>query len=270
MGRRDIIAADGGRVTRRGLFSIVAGCLVAAYARPARADLFGGDIGVLLAQLQQQLTLVSNAIQTVRGIYASVERLQRTYEETKKFASNITGSGGLEGFLRGTQGLVDAGRGAVGNLQYLNVAGGNWKDLIVSQHGALTFEQAIKLTKAASQFDQMMLRDAGRFTDAFGQVTQSFDGLRSATQAARDAESVLGVVGQTKLLNRQFVQLVGISAQLSGTMSTTGSMIAAKYQAEAAEREASRVKAKEHWDSIKTSVEVGPVEIRYNPDGEWK
>lgn len=249
-----------GCVTRRGLFSIVAGCLVAAYARPARADLFGGDIGVLLAQLQQQLTLVSNAIQQVRGIYATFEGVKRTYDETKKFASNVTGSGGLDGFLRGAQGLVDTGRGVLGNLQYVNVHGGAWKDTIIRQGGSMTLDQVVRLSQDVNDFDRRMIRDATRVADSFASITSSFDALRAAGSAARDAESVLGMVGQAKLLNRQMVQLAGISAQMASMFSTSGQLQAGELQRQAASREVESAYRKQLFGRYGRPEEAQPVD----------
>jgi len=123
-------------VTRRAFIGLSGVALLAAFPKSARADLFGGDIGVLLAQLEQQLTMVAKAIETVQAIMASVERLQRVAEQGKTMLQKLSGGQGLKGVLEGVHELANAGRGAIRNLQVLNVRGGQWKDTITSRASA--------------------------------------------------------------------------------------------------------------------------------------
>ena len=263
-------AADSGRISRRGLLGLAAGCLTAAFTRPARADLFGGDITVLLAQLEQQLTLVSNAIATVQRVTETAQRAAKMVEHAKQLGAMVTGRGGLDGFLRGLKGIVDTGRGAVNNLQTLNVRGGYWKDRIsatAANHGNWTLRDTVRMSQEASDLDRRFLRDVNQMAKSFATVGNSFDALQSAADAVNEAASVTGVVGQVQLLGRETLQLVGISAQLHDSIATMGSMQADELARQAADRETGRAKVEILLNELEI-VEPHPAEIRWDLDRE--
>jgi hypothetical protein len=249
-------------LTRRELFGIAVGCLAVAYARPAKADLFGGDITVLLAQLEQQLTLVSNAISTVQRVTETAQRAAKMVDQGGQMLRMATGQGGLQGFLTGLKGIVDTGRGAVGNLQTMNIRGGMWKDKITANHGSLSFQDGMSLTNEAMQMDARFLRDVSNMSKSFAQVMSPFDALESAADAVREASSVTGVVGQVQLLGREMFQLTGIAAQMTMGMGMMGNMQVNELGREAAEREGSRAAAKQMYGLYGRPQEAEAVDVR--------
>lgn len=261
--------ATPGGIRRRRFVRLVGGWLVAAHAAPARADLFGGDIGVLLAQLQQQLQLVSNAINTVRGIYSSVERLQNMVQQAKQLGSAVTGSGGLLGFLDAAQGLVGTAQGVIGNLQYIDVQGGAWRDLIVKQGGRLSFSQGLALTEAVVDFDRRMFSDAKRVARVYSDISRlTGNGLSASASAARDAEAAMGIVGQAKLLNRQMLQLAGISSQIVQGVGLTGQMQLDEMQRQAAQRQIRRSMLLKAYGRFGRGEKADPVDVRLVTEGD--
>lgn len=267
-GDRDA-AASGGRVTRRGLFGLVGGCLVAAFAKPVKADLFGGDITVLLAQLEQQLALVSNAIATVQRVTETAQRAAKMVEQGKQLGAMVTGQQGLNGFLSGLKGIVDGGRGLTRDLQTINIRGGQWKDRISnnvrSGNGALSMREAVALSREAGELDRAFLRDMSTVSKGFARTMNSFEALESAADAVREAQAVTGVVGQVQLLGREMLQLTGIAAELHASMSLTGALQAEELAREAAEREDARARSKVIFGDFEI-INSSPTTIRWDLD----
>ena len=253
-------------LSRRELFGLAAGCLVAAYARPAKADLFGGDITVLLAQLEQQLTLVSNAIATVQRVSETAQRAAKMVDQGKQMLAFATGRGGLDGFLSGLKGIVDTGRGAVGNLQTMNIRGGEWMTKISANGGSLSFKDGMQMTNEAMQMDARFLRDVSKMSASFAQVMSPFDALESAADAVREASSVTGVVGQVQLLGREMFQLSGIAAQMTMGMGMMGNMQANELARAAAVREGSRAAAQQMYGNYGRPQEADDVDVKLTSD----
>lgn len=262
-------APRGGRVTRRGLFGLAAGCLAAAFARPAKADLFGGDITVLLAQLEQQLALVSNAITTVQRVTETAQRAAKMVTHAEQLGAMVTGQQGLNGFLSGLKGIVDGGRGLTRDLQTINIRGGQWKDRITnnvrSGHGALSMREAVALSREAGELDRAFLRDMNRVSGGFARVMNSFDALESAADAVHEAQAVTGVVGQVQLLGREVLQLTGIAAELHASMSMTGALQAEELARQAAEREDARARTQVIFGDFEV-IHSSPTTIRWDLD----
>ncbi len=246
-------------VSRRGLFGLAVGCLVAAYSRPAKADLFGGDITVLLAQLEQQLTLVSNAISTVQRVTETAQRAYTMVTQGKQMLAMATGQGGLSGFLSGLKGIVDTGRMATGNLQRVNIRGGQWKDHIATD--GLTFREGMALTGEAMDMDRRFLGNVADMSKSWAQVMNSFDGLQSAADAVHEASSVTGVVGQVQILGREMYQLTGITAQMTMGMGMMGNMQANELARQAAIREANRALVLKFYGDYGHAEEAAPTDV---------
>lgn len=255
-------------LTRRALFGLVGGCLVAAFAKPAKADLFGGDITVLLAQLEQQLALVSNAIATVQRVTETAQRAARMVDQGKQMLQMASGRGGLQGVLIGLRGIVDTGRGAVNNLQTINIRGGMWKDRITANGGHVSFADGMMMTREAMEMDARFLRDVSNMTRSFGQVMSSFDFLQSAADAVNEASSVTGVVGQVQLLGREMLQLTGIAAHMAGAMGMMGNMQANELARQAALREGERARNRQMFEHYGRPETAEPVDVTLTIGGD--
>jgi hypothetical protein len=253
-------------VSRRTFLGLAAGCMAAAFTRPAKADLFGGDITVLLAQLEQQLTLVSNAIATVQRVTETAQRASKMVTQGGQMLAMATGRGGLQGALTGLRMIVDTGRGAVGNLQHMNIRGGQWKDHITANGGKLSFADGMALTSEALLMDQRFLRDVSNIQRTYQQVASVFDALESSSEAVMDAQGVTGVVGQVQLLGRQTHQLAGISAQIAVGTGVMGNMQANEYARMAAEREGRRAAQRQMYGDFGRPQNAEPVDVRLTED----
>jgi hypothetical protein len=175
--------------------------------------LFGGDIGVLIAQFQQQVQMVSQMIQTVQGVYATVERVQKVVQQGDIMLMATKGQGGLKGVLNAAQMLTGTAQGVLKNLQRINVRGGQWKDAIAAQSGALNAAQATKLTAEVMDMNTAFLRDVGNVYDTYRAIEDVFDAVESTADAVNEASGTPGMIGQMQLLGREFYQLANIAAR---------------------------------------------------------
>lgn len=201
------------RLTRRWVLQLCAGSCLAAYVPAARADLFGGDIGVLIAQFQQQVQMVSQMIQTVQGVYATVERVQKVVQQGDIMLMATKGQGGLKGVLNAAQTLTGTAQGVLSNLQRINVRGGQWKNIITAQHGSLNAAQATKLTAEVMDMNTAFLRDVGNVYDTYRALDGVFEAVDSSAAAVSEASGTPGMIGQMQLLGREFYQLSSIAAR---------------------------------------------------------
>jgi hypothetical protein len=267
--------AQRGGVTRRDLAASLAAAavVVAITPRPARADLFGGDVGVMLAQLEQQLQLVTNAIQTVQQLMESVRRLGAIADQGKTLLQQATGKGGLDGILNGVKGLAMAGRGATRNLQVLNTRGGYWKDTIAARARvgeSLSLGDSVKMSAEAFELNGRFLRDIGNVTSSFGEIAQSSDALQAASDAVSDAAAVQGMVGQTQLVGRQVFQLARIATQHAGASTTHASLYADELTREAWERQRGELEQRRIFDEEEFDrVDDAPTQIDFELDTPW-
>lgn len=257
-----------GGLTRRELalgLLTAAACASTMKPSPVKADLFGGDITVLLAQLEQQLALVSNAIATVQRVTETAQRAARMVDQGKQMLAMATGRGGLQGVLTGLKGIVDAGRGMTANLQYINIRGGAWKDSI-SANG-LSFQEGVKLTTEAMAVDARFLGNMAKMSASFAQVIDSSsNGLTAAAEAVNDAAGVSGVVGQVQLLGREMVQLAGIAHATTQAMVMMGSMQSNELARQAAMRESERSAQRRMYGGFGRPQEAEPVDVQLTND----
>lgn len=186
----------------------VASCALAlALPRPVKADLFG-DIGVLLAQLEQQLQLVSHAISTVTNLIRTVEHLGNVVKNSSKLLERA-GNGGLLGILDAAQGFVSVGRGVTSNLRMINADAGWWKSKLepIFNSTSDATPQTVATMKSASlalrDIDKRRLQQTADMNEAYGRLQGSYDSLKASGDAVNDALRTEGVVGQMQLAGRQ-------------------------------------------------------------------
>lgn len=181
-------------------------------ASPARADLFG-DVGVLLAQLEQQLQLVSNAIATVQNLVQTVQHLSHVVENSKILLKRVA-SGDLQGVLDAAQGFVGMARGVTGRLQGMNRDARWWdtniRRLIVNEE--LKQQHVNDMRVALADMDARRLKSTTEVNQSFGNVQKAYDAVQNSSDAVKRSLSTEGVVGQMQLASVQSSNLAIIGA----------------------------------------------------------
>ena len=261
------------RLTRRtALMGLLGLPMAAALPRVARADLFGGDIGVLLAQLEQQLQLVSNAISTVQGIMQTVQHLNQVRQHAQTLIAKVK-NGGVMGFLDAIKDVADVGRRMTHNLNYVNKVGGAWKDNITStiQKGdSMSFGDMVKLSSTVNDLNRRMIEDFGDMATAVSAVKDSFSALDSSHKAMMEAQSVDGVVGQVQLLGQQQYALTNIVAHSDLVQSLSARQQAQKYMMDAANEQAAYNYQIQMWSSFGTGFTAPqPADTGIGTDSSW-
>lgn len=257
------------RLTRRRLLQLCAGSCVAAYAPAVRADLFGGDIGVLIAQLEQQFQTVSQLIQTVRGVYATVEKVQKVVQQGDVMLMATQGQGGLKGVLNAAQAFTSTAGGVLHNLQRINVRGGQWKDTIAAQGGTLNLAQATKLTAEVMDMNTAFLRDVGNVYDTYKAVEGVFESVESSADAVNEAAGTRGAIGQMQLLGREFYQLSNIAARQTAINTQHAILYTDELRRQAMERELAtwhRRRLYSNYGRPQEAVEPTDVDLVVGPD----
>lgn len=175
-----------------------------AYIRGvARADIIG-DVGVLLAQLEQQLQLVSNAIRTVQGVVQTVNHLSNIVNMTKVTLQKAR-QGGLEGLLESAQNYVQYLRGINGNLMRLDSTAAQWRNKIIGLSNNLnpSPNDQIQAAIAVRELDKQRLQNAQAMNDATNQlVKDSNDAFTQTGDVLNESQTTDGVVGQMQELQK--------------------------------------------------------------------
>lgn len=231
------------RVSRRGAVTAAVVVPLAVWLRPspAQADLFG-DVGVLIAQLEQQLQLVSNAIATVQNLVQTVQHLSNVVQNGKMLLKRVA-AGDLEGVLSAAQGFVSLARGVTGSLRRLDMDAKWWdtniRRLIVTEQITPTDRQEFKV--ALADMDRRRLQNANQVNESFGHLKHAYDAVENSSDAVKRSMSTEGVVGQMQLANVQSSNLAIIGA----TQAEMTAMLARRNEEEmlrlSAEREKNRI-----------------------------
>ena len=187
------------RPGRRVFVATVAAALVAP-AR-AKADLFGGDIPVLLAQLEQQFQMVSHAISTVQNLVRTVEELQTVVSNSKTLLEHA-GDNGIKGILNAAQGSVSMLRGVVGDLKRVN-SDITWWQRQLDTSKTLTPQNASALSRQRHEWNMKTLESASTALEAFKTVDDSYEDLEQSQDIVKAQRNTSGVVGQLQLMGRQ-------------------------------------------------------------------
>jgi len=187
---------------------------LAAALEPAkvRADLFG-DVGVLLAQLEQQLQLVSNAIATVQNLVATVNHLSNVVQNGKMLLKRIS-QGDIQGVLDSAQGFVSLARGVTGSLRRLDMDAKWWdtniRKLIVTEQ--LQPQNVSDMRVALADMDKRRLASTTQVNQSFGNLKTAYDAVENSSAAAKASLRTEGVVGQMQLATAQNAALATIGA----------------------------------------------------------
>lgn len=259
-------------ISRRHFMGLsIAGAVSATFPKPAKADLFGTDITVLLAQLEQQLQLVTNAISTVQNLVRSVQHLGNILEQSKAVLTHAS-KGDFLGVLESVKQISMGAQNMTANLQRFNYRGGQWKNLIIAKQRNGESLDAIdisRLSLEASQWNLQMVKDTGRMIGAVTDLTGSYNTMNQIVDMVNTSSATQGVVGQLERLQG----IVGASASIGlhqdQVASTQLALNAQKMQLDAARREATRQRQEDLWRDV-DKVETGrPVATEWDVDQRW-
>lgn len=201
-------------VSRRSAVTAAVVLPVTAVFRPsvARADLFG-DVGVLIAQLEQQLQLVSNAIATVQNLVQTVQHLSNVVQNGRILLKHAA-SGDLQGVLAAAQGFISLARGVTGSLRRLDVDAKWWdtniRKLIVTEQ--VTPENVSDFKVALADMDKRRLASTAQVNQSFDGVKTAYDAAQNSSEVARASLRTEGMVGQMQLATAQNAALATIGA----------------------------------------------------------
>jgi hypothetical protein len=176
---------------------------LAAWLTPSRAkaDLIG-DVGVLIAQLEQQLQLVSNAIATVQNLVQTVQRLSKVVQNGEQLLKRVS-AGDLAGVLDAAQGFVSLARGVTGSLRRLDMDAKWWdtniRKLIVTEQLKPQDKEEFKV--ALAEMDQRRLKNTAQVNESFGHLKHAYDAVENSSDAVKRSMSTEGVVGQMQSSN---------------------------------------------------------------------
>jgi hypothetical protein len=236
----------------------------------ARADLFG-DIGVLLAQLEQQLQLVSHAISTVQNLMATVDRLNNVMQHTKMVLKHA-GQGGLKGLLGDAQEFLSIARGVTADLQRIDYDAKWWDTNIIekllSNNPNPADQRAAQ--NAFRQMDQDRIKNAQQMNVATQKlVSDSNEATAAAVDATNEGQTTDGVVGQMQLLSRintQHARIARNQAQMTAALVDANNAELARL---AAEREANRISVEGAMKGLGDQPTSEPVDLPYAVEGGW-
>lgn len=238
-------------------------------AGPVHAT-FGEDVAVLLAQLEQQLQLVSNAISTVQNLVQTVQHLSNVVQNGKTLIKKATSRGGL-GMIAadltngegGLNGVLNAAQNVTGlaqdTVQDLNIVGDAlWDDWYKWQSQAdLCAGKSEKDCALAQSYryrdsSAMLARSDGIRLKSLRSMARAFKGMKKmygigneSNRVAQEAQSEEGVVGTTQLIARQNAMQTAVTIKGNEINGIHAQIAADNYAREAAEREMSR----ERWDA---------------------
>ena len=236
--------------------------MAAVLPRVVRADLFGGDIGVLLAQLEQQLQMVSHAISTVQNLVETVTRLGNVVNNTKLVLKQA-GSGNIRGILGAAQGLVSVARGVNYRLQVTQHAGQWWDSKIrplfmdgrpIGAADARGAQQSIR------DMDVARVSEKPRINEWYDRLKQHYALLEQQHQSVQDGAGEEGVVAQvqrahaaTALAHDTAVASLEIQTEAAAAQDM-------ELRRQALERERSRKQADEMLDGVGRVAPSAPVD----------
>lgn len=263
------------RWLRTTLYAAAAGLFVAAQSPlPVRAT-FGEDVAVLLAQLEQQLQLVSNAISTVQNLVQTVQHLTTVVSQGKQLLEKATSKGGLKmiasdlaGGQGGLTGVLNAAQSITGLAQEtvadLNVVGDAiWDDYSKWQYDAnlcagkaerdcaLAVSQRYKESSAAlARADGLRLKSMRSIARAFKGLRKMYDVGKESNQIAVDGQAEKGVVGNLQLVERQLAMQTAVTIKGNEMAGISAQIQADQMALEAARREGNRQAIEAAWKDM--------------------
>jgi hypothetical protein len=240
--------------------------LVASVFLPATAsaDLVG-DVGVLLAQLEQQLQMVSHAISTVQNLVQTVTHLKNVVDQGKIMLKRA-GHGGLAGLLDSAQGFIGIARGVTGSLRRIDTDTRWWQSNVAKLGGdsALTSEDRLAVAVAIREMDTERIKNAQRMNDATNQLNKdSSEAFASVGEAVRESEAGQGVVSQMQALNRINAQNVRVGLNQQAMTASLVQSNNDELARMAAERELTRKMLEESASGFGTITPSEPAALPY-------
>lgn len=264
---------------------------------PAHAT-FGEDVAVLLAQLEQQLQLVSNAIATVQNLVQTVQHLTTVVGNTGKVIKKATSKGGLKMIYDdladgqgGLNGVLNAASNVTGlaqsTIRDLDVIGDAvWDDWYKWQSSpnaslcagkrpeecSLVWSEQIRgASQALRQYDTSRLRSRQSMAQAFKGFRKLYESHKQAMEAAQDAQQEDGVLGAVQMSTRMQAHAMTAQVKMAEMAAISANIDADRDTREAAEREYQRALTQQHMDSLGEIRKDPPVEVGWNIGAEqWQ
>jgi hypothetical protein len=261
------------RLTRRGVLKgLLLSLSAAAAPSVVRADLFGGDIGVLLAQLEQQFQTVSHAIQTVKNLVETVNRLGNIVQNSKTLLEHAK-NGGVMGVIDAAQGFVNIGQGVIGRLRLTNNDANWWiskiTPLVADKDYQMSSADRAALDSQLAENDRERVKGAKKINAWYDRLKEEYKSLQDSSEAARSAMNTNGMVGQMQIASQQNVlaqktMLRGVEMQTEMAASQEE-----EFTRQAAVREATRKKKETAKAGLGTVNESQPVEFDFQLGSGW-
>lgn len=256
------------RISRRGVVTAMVVLPLTAALKPSsvHADLFG-DVGVLIAQLEQQLQLVSNAIATVQNLVATVQHLSNVVQNGKMLLKRIS-AGDVQGVLDSAQGFISLARGVTGSLRRLDMDAKWWdtniRKLIVTEQ--MTPENTAEFKVALADMDKRRLASTAQVNQSFSNLKTTYDAVQNSSDAAKASLRTEGVVGQMQLATAQNAALATIGA----TQAEMTALLARRNEEEmlrlSAEREKNRLMVEHDFKDLGEPTSRQPVTLPVDID----
>lgn len=272
--------------TRRGVIAAVLGLSLWAFAwvsppalqriappmapATARADLFG-DIGVLLAQLEQQLQLVSNAIATVQNLVATVERLGKVVKYSETLLKQA-GNGGVDGVLSAAQGFLGIARGVTGSLTRINNDAKWWTNKVNALYKSdqpMSNADFVVARKTMVERDRLLIDSAESTYKAYSRLEDSYKAMEAQGDAVQEAMRTEGVVGQMQLVGRQTAQLARIALHQDEVATIHSKTVTDDMMRQAEERRLNMERQKKAFDGFNKTNTSNRADLPYEIGKGW-
>ena len=247
---------------------------------------FGEDVAVLLAQLEQQLQLVSNAISTVQNLVQTVQHLTTVVSNTGAVIKKATSKGGLKMIASdlaegqsGLNGVLTAAQNVTGLAQDtiydLNVIGdavwddyGKWqadadycrgkpeKDCLLAQ--SYRYRQA---SASLARADSLRLKSLASMSRAFKGLRKMYDVGKESNQIATEVQTEDGVLGAMQMTSRQLALQTTTTLKGNEMAAISAQIAADNYAREAEERQYQRALIDHHMESLGEIRQDPPVDV---------
>lgn len=257
------------RVSRRGAVTAAVVVPLAAALTPnvAHADIVG-DVGVLIAQLEQQLQLVSNAIATVQNLVQTVQHLSNVVQNSKRLLEKA-GHGGLTGILEAAQGFISIARGVTGSLSRIDRDARWWQSNIDRLTSASPTDDKYAAALAVRDLDRKRLEDARTMNAQFARIEDSYKAYNASADAVTAGQSTNGVVGQVQLLQRINTQHQRIALHEDEMLTRMASDNATELARMAAERERNRIQVEGALKGLGDTNTAAPANLPFDTQNGW-
>jgi uncharacterized phage infection (PIP) family protein YhgE len=170
--------------------------MAALLPRAARADLVG-DVGVLLAQLEQQLQMVSHAISTVQNLVQTVKHLSSVVDQGKRLLEQA-GRGNIEGVLNAAQGFTRIGMNVTGRLRMTHTDVNWWRTkltpLLSDSNAQLSTADRMALESDLRAADRERMSGAKRVNAWYDRLQEQYKILEAQSTSVQEGSREQGAV----------------------------------------------------------------------------